>query len=68
MANKSIPAVDRQKAYVTALEKSNFKFGLTVGTAFVRGIRDIGYKHSGTALDELIDNAYEAVRPAFMWC
>jgi hypothetical protein len=60
MATKSIPAVDRQKAYVAALEKSNFKFGLTVGTAFVRGIRDIGYKHSGTALDELIDNAYEA--------
>jgi len=60
MATKSVPAVDRQKAYVAALEKSNFKFGLTVGTAFVRGIRDIGYKHSGTALDELIDNAYEA--------
>ena len=60
MAPKSIPAVDRQKAYVAALQQSNFKFGLTVGTAFVRGIRDIGYKHTGTALDELIDNAYEA--------
>lgn len=60
MATKLIPAFDRQKAYVTALEKENFKFGLTVGTAFVRGIRDIGYKHTGTALDELIDNSYEA--------
>ena len=60
MATKNIPAVDRQKAYVAALEQANFKFGLTVGTAFVRGIRDIGYKHTGTALDELIDNAYEA--------
>jgi hypothetical protein len=60
MATKTIPAVDRQKAYVAALEKSNFKFGLTVGTAFVRGIRDIGYKHTGTAVDELIDNAYES--------
>lgn len=60
MAPKNIPAVERQKAYVTALQDSNFKFGLTVGTAFVRGIRDIGYKHTGTALDELIDNAYEA--------
>src|SRR5688572_4757243 len=57
MANK---AVERQKAYVSKLAKSNFKYGLTVGTAFVRGIRDIGYKHSGTALDELVDNAYEA--------
>ena len=60
MATKSIPAVDRQKAYVASLQQSNFKFGLTVGTAFVRGIREIGYKHSGTALDELIDNAFEA--------
>lgn len=60
MSSKSTPAVDRQKAYVAALQKSNFKFGLTVGTAFVRGIRDIGYKHSGTAIDELVDNAYEA--------
>ena len=60
MATKSIPAVDRQKAYVASLQQNNFKFGLTVGTAFVRGIRDIGYKHTGTALDELIDNAYEA--------
>jgi len=46
MATKSIPAVDRQKAYVAALEMENFKFGLTVGTAFVRGIRDIGYKRA----------------------
>jgi hypothetical protein len=60
MAIKNIPAVDRQKAYVASLEQSNFKFGLTVGSAFVRGIRDIGYKHTGTALDELIDNSYEA--------
>lgn len=60
MVTKSIPAVERQKAYVNALHKENFKFGLTVGTAFVRGIRDIGYKHTGTALDELIDNSYEA--------
>lgn len=60
MSNKSVPALDRQQAYVAALRQENFKFGLTVGTAFVRGIRDIGYKHTGTALDELIDNSYEA--------
>lgn len=60
MASKATSAVERQKAYVSKLNKSNFKYGLTVGTAFVRGIRDIGYKHTGTALDELIDNSYEA--------
>jgi hypothetical protein len=60
MTNASTSVVERQKAYVSKLAKSNFKYGLTVGTAFVRGIRDIGYKHTGTALDELVDNAYEA--------
>jgi hypothetical protein len=57
---KSNTTVDRQKAYVAALDKENFKFGLTIGNAFIRGMREIGYKHSGTALDELIDNSYEA--------
>jgi len=33
---------------------------LVLGEAFVRGMRDIGYKHTGTAIDELIDNAIEA--------
>jgi len=56
----NIPIVERQKAYVAKLQEENFRFGLTVGTAFVRGIRDIGYKNTGTALDELIDNSYEA--------
>ena len=60
MANGSVSVIDRQKAYVSRLTKSNFKYGLTVGTAFVRGIRDIGYKHTGTALDELVDNSFEA--------
>lgn len=49
-----------QQTYVQALKKKKFKFGLTVGEAFVRGIRDIGYKSTGTAIDELVDNAYQA--------
>lgn len=60
MAIKVSSVIERQRAYVSKLATSNFKYGLTVGTAFVRGIRDIGYKHTGTALDELIDNSYEA--------
>ena len=42
MATKSLPIVERQKAYVASLQKSNFKFGIAVGAAFVRGIREIG--------------------------
>ena len=60
MSTSTPSSIDRQKAYVSKLAKSNFKYGLTVGTAFVRGVRDIGYKHTGAAIDELIDNSYEA--------
>jgi hypothetical protein len=52
--------LSQQKKYVEKLKQMKFNFGLTVGDAFVRGIRDIGYKHTGTALDEQIDNAYQA--------
>jgi hypothetical protein len=52
--------LERQKACVERLKRENFKYGLTVGAAFVRGIRKVGYRHTGTALDELLDNALEA--------
>jgi len=52
--------LQQQKKYVDRLRQMQFNFGLTVGDAFVRGIRDIGYKHTGTALDEQIDNGYQA--------
>jgi hypothetical protein len=50
----------KQREYSEKMTRSGFDFSLVVGDAFVRGIRDIGYKHSGTALDELIDNAIQA--------
>jgi hypothetical protein len=49
-----------QREYANRMSKGGFDFSLVVGDAFVRGIRDIGYKHTGTALDELIDNAIQA--------
>ena len=52
--------LQQQQKYVEDLKARKFNFGLTVGDAFIRGIRDIGYKHTGTALDEQIDNGYQA--------
>lgn len=49
-----------QKQYVDRLEKEHFRYGLAVGTAFVRGMRDVGYRNSATAIDDLIDNSFEA--------
>lgn len=54
------PGIEAQAKYVAELRKKKFKFGLTVGEAFVRGIRDLGYKNTGTAFDELIDNGKQA--------
>ena len=53
-------SLQQQKKYVDELKQRQFNFGLTVGDAFVRGIRDIGYRHTGAALDEQIDNSYQA--------
>lgn len=48
-----------QRAYAEeGCERS--KFGLMVPEAFVRGIRDLGYRSNGDAIAELIDNALQA--------
>ena len=49
-----------QRKYAKGKAEEGFDFGLTVADAFVRGIRDIGYRDTGRALDELIDNALQA--------
>ncbi len=48
-----------QRSYTAAGEQRS-KFGLMVPEAFVRGIRDLGYRSNGDAITELIDNAIQA--------
>lgn len=57
---KATGVLQLQQEYVDRLEKENFGYGLAVGTAFVRGMRDVGYRNSATAIDDLIDNSFEA--------
>ncbi len=54
------PDLQRQREYIQRMRNKGFDFGLTMSDAFIRGIRDIGYKSTGTALDELVDNAIQA--------
>jgi hypothetical protein len=49
-----------QRRLIEKLEKDRFGWDIVVGDAFVRGMRDIGYKSTATALAELIDNAAQA--------
>jgi hypothetical protein len=60
MANTASPNLQAQHAYVASKKVKGFKFGLTVGDAFVRGIRDLGYKSNANALAELDDNSIQA--------
>jgi hypothetical protein len=53
------PVLEAQRAY-TASRAKRSRFGLMVPEAFVRGIRDIGYRSNGDAIAELIDNALQA--------
>lgn len=55
--NKDLVA---QREYEAKMKQQNFDFGLTVSDAFIRGIRDIGYKSTATALYELVDNPIQA--------
>src|SRR5262245_31914664 len=52
--------LSRQHGYVEAQRVRPNAFSLVAPDAFVRSIRDLGYKSTLTALDELIDNAVQA--------
>ncbi len=52
------PALAVQRAYIK--KSSGSRFGLLVPEAFVRGIRDLGYRSNADAFAELIDNALQA--------
>ncbi len=51
---------DAQRAFAHKIAASNFDYSVVVAGAFVRGMRDVGYKSAGSAINELNDNAYQA--------
>lgn len=53
------PLLAQQKTYA-AQQGARSRFGLMVPEAFVRGIRDLGYRSNGDAVAELVDNAIQA--------
>src|SRR2546427_7948775 len=52
--------LQRQRDFITELEAKKFEYGLVLANAFVKGMRDIGYKSTAYALNELNDNAIQA--------
>jgi hypothetical protein len=49
-----------QRRLIEKLEREHFGWDIIVGDAFVRGMRDIGYKSTSYAVAELMDNAIQA--------
>lgn len=52
--------LERQRRFVKELNERGFSYPLIAAEAFVRGMRDSGYKSTATAVDEFVDNAIQA--------
>jgi hypothetical protein len=51
---------EAQRLHALKIADSKFDYSVVVAGAFVRGMRDVGYRSNGFAVNELIDNAYQA--------
>lgn len=61
IAPDMVTDLERQREYVERQKsKKDAGMGLVFVDAFLKGMRDIGYKSPATALDELIDNSIQA--------
>lgn len=55
-----IDTIERQKQYVEKQKENAKGLGVVFADAFLRGMRDLGYKDPAWALSEQIDNAMQA--------
>jgi hypothetical protein len=56
----TIDSIDRQRAYVKAQKQKGKGLGVVFADAFLRGMRDLGYKSPAWAMAEKIDNSLQA--------
>lgn len=56
----NLDTVERQKEYVERQKAKGVGVGIVFQDAFLRGMRDLGYKDPAWALAELIDNSVQA--------
>jgi hypothetical protein len=56
----TIETIERQREYVKRQKKEGKALGLVFAAAFLRGMRDVGYKSPAWALAEMLDNAFQA--------
>src|SRR5437899_9140265 len=56
----TIDNIDRQKNYIKIQKKKGTGLGIVFADAFLRGMRDIGYKSPAWSLAEMVDNSFQA--------
>ncbi len=56
----TIDTLDRQRKYVNAQKEKGHGLGVVFADAFLRGMRDLGYKNPAWALAEEVDNSFQA--------
>lgn len=60
----TVETVDRQRQYVAEQRRKGNGLGVVFADAFLRGMRDLGYKNPAWALAEQIDNSFQAAADA----
>lgn len=60
MVTTKSKSLERQDNFIQSITGQDFDFGLVMTQAFLKGIRDIGYKSTATALFESFDNSIQA--------
>ncbi len=60
MVTTKSKSLERQDTFTQSIAGQDFDFGLVMTQAFLKGIRDIGYKSTATALFENFDNSIQA--------
>ena len=56
----TIDTIERQREYVKTQKEKGSGLGIVFADAFLRGMRDLGYKNPAWALAEQLDNAFQA--------
>ena len=56
----TIDTTERQRKYVEAQKAKGKGLGIVFADAFLRGMRDLGYKNPAWAMAEEIDNSFQA--------
>lgn len=59
-ATMTIDTIERQQKYVESQKAKGQGLGVVFADAFLRGMRDLGYKNPAWSLAEQVDNAFQA--------